>query len=304
MQRLEEEPKARPRDLAELMSLASAMEEEAVRRYDGLAADMEKIGELGVAGTFLALVEEERDHVAEINRWSIELTGALPLPASRPWTLPPEIGRSWAEVAASTRLTPYRALSIAVHNEERGFAFYTYVAAHTDPRVAAAAERLAVEELRHAASLRQERRRAYRRERAARSLDPSFAQATHSLPAFRQQSSRLQAVAAARHRLIAERLAGLDADTAGMLERIAEEERRAGEGEARAPQEDATIAVDQSVPALLRAALTEAEKLHDAYLDLADHGRDEQVVAAAQAAAERTMHHLGSIAAALHSRAP
>jgi rubrerythrin len=302
MQRLEEEPKARPRDLAELMSLALAMEEEAVRRYDGLAADMEKIGELGVAGTFLALVEEERDHVAEINRWSLELTGALPAPVSRPWTLPPEIGRSWAEVAASTRLTPYRALSIAVHNEERGFAFYSYVAAHSaDPRVAAAAERLAVEELRHAASLRQERRRAYRRERAARSLDPSFAQEADSLPAFRQQSRRLQAVAAARHRLIAELLAGLDADAAGLIEKIAEEERR--EGRVDALLEEDAVAVGDSVPTLLRAALCEAEKLHDAYLDLADHGHDEQVVAAAQAAAERTMHHLGSIAAALHSRA-
>ena len=51
----------------------------------------------------------------------------------------------------------------------------------------------------------------------------------------------------------------------------------------------------------MRHALAEVEKLHDAYLDLADRTRDEQVLAEAQAAAARTMSNLGSIAALLNT---
>jgi rubrerythrin len=306
MKRLDEEPRARPRDLPELMSLALAMEEEAVRRYTRLAADMEKVGELGLAATFLALIEEERDHVAEITRWSGELTGAPPAAASRPWTLPPEIARSWNEAAASMRLTPYGALSIAVHNEERGFAFYSYIAANSDDgAVRTMAERLAGEELQHAAILRRERRRAYRRERQTRSLDLAFAIAVASLPDFIRQSRRMEAIAAVRHGRIAERLGTLmEPQAAEVIAQVAESERRQGaSGGEKTPIAGVgdPLPDGATAPVLLRAALAEAERLHDAYLDLADRTRDEQVLVAAQAAATRTMRNLGSIATQLHA---
>jgi rubrerythrin len=165
MTRLKHQPAARPRTLHELMSLAAALEGEAIRRYGQLAAEMGQRGDHGLAATFAALLEEERDHLKGIERWARAATGLPPAPTPQPWQLPPEIAGSWDDIAGSALLTPYQALSIAVLNEERGFAFYSYLAANTeDDGVRAGAERLAAEELNHAALLRRERRRAFRRE--------------------------------------------------------------------------------------------------------------------------------------------
>src|SRR5262249_46349329 len=123
MPRLDQEPKAQPRTLSEVMSLAAAMEREASQRYAALAAQMRRRGDRALAATFEAMLEEERDHLAAIERWSREVTQLPPGKASDAWLLPPEIARSWDEVMDSVLLTPYRALSIAVLNEERGFAF-------------------------------------------------------------------------------------------------------------------------------------------------------------------------------------
>src|SRR5580658_10262155 len=144
MTRLEQEPDARSHTLAELMGLAAAMESEAILRYGQLAAEMSRRGDHGLAAMFQVLLEEERAHLAGIERWSRATTGDSPPAARRPWQLPPEIARSWEEAVRSALLTPYRALSIAVLNEDRGFAFYTYVAARAEDTAArAAAARLA-----------------------------------------------------------------------------------------------------------------------------------------------------------------
>ena len=89
-------------------------------------------------------------------------------PAAGPRRLP------WRFLEGSTRREPvgpahtYRALAIAVRNKERAFAFYSYIAAEArSPGVRALAEDLARDELEHAAVLRRERRRAFRRERPA-----------------------------------------------------------------------------------------------------------------------------------------
>ncbi|MDX8528324.1 ferritin family protein [Mesorhizobium sp. MSK_1335] len=58
------------RDVPPLLGLATAMEDTAVRRYQRLAAHVERLNEREVAGTFSALVEEQRDHVEEIARRS------------------------------------------------------------------------------------------------------------------------------------------------------------------------------------------------------------------------------------------
>ncbi|MEJ1936656.1 hypothetical protein WDZ92_41220 [Nostoc sp. NIES-2111] len=57
---------------------------------------------------------------------------------------------------------------MAVRNEERAFAFWTYLAAHAGSEdVRQAAEKMASEELTHAAIFRRERRRAFHREKEA-----------------------------------------------------------------------------------------------------------------------------------------
>ena len=56
----------------------------------------------------------------------------------------------------------YRSFAVAVRNEERAFAFWSYIAANgVSPEIRDAAERMAREELEHAKTLRRERRKAF-----------------------------------------------------------------------------------------------------------------------------------------------
>lgn len=296
---LSEEPTARPRSLAELMSLAAAMEREALSRYALLAQEMDRQGDAALAATFRALIEEERDHMAQVADWAMRATGA---PLTAPcWELPQDIARSWDEVAGSALLTPYRALALAVLNEERGFAFYAYLAAHaTDEQVRMAAEQLAAEELTHAATLRRARRRAFRREHPTSA--PTFAEELDH-DAFLRQVRRAEATAAIVHARLAERLAELgDTASASMLENVAAAESNASDGARPGP-----VAVDAaaaSAPALLRQALAASEQLHDTYLDALESVSDDQVQTAAEQRLERVARELALIAARLHAPAP
>jgi rubrerythrin len=304
MKPLEQEPTARPRSLHELMSVAAAMESEAVRRYAQLAEQMTRRGDHGLAATFQAMLEEERDHLGGVEHWSREVTGLPPGEAAQPWQLPAEIARSWDEVAGSALLTPYRALSIAVLNEERGFAFYTYLAAHAeDPAVRDAAERLATEELNHAALLRRERRRAFRREQGGagrHAPPPTLAED------FARRAKLIELETARKLTLIAAQLAALgDHGAATTLTSIADAEREAAAllpGAAVPAPLDQDLSPESRVE-LLRAALAEAERIYDFYADLADHAGSESVLRAAQQGAARAVRHLGLIAARLHAPA-
>lgn len=302
MKPLEQKPEARPRTLHELMSVAA--ESKAVRRYAELAAQMTRRGDHGLAATFQAMLEEERDHLGGIEHWSRAVTGRSPDDIAQPWQLPPEIARSWDEVVGSALLTPYRALSIAVLNEERGFAFYTYLAAHAEnSAVREAAELLAAEELNHAALLRRERRRAYRREQGRAGTPRAAAPTTPE--DFARRAKLVELDTARKLALIAARLAALgDQADAAALAAIAAEEREAA---ALLPAAEAPVALDLVVPPesrfeLLREALAEAERVYDFYADLADHAGAESVLRAAQQGAARAMRHLALIAARL--RAP
>lgn len=305
MKRLSEEPNVRLRDVPQLLGLATSMEETTAQRYQRLAARMERLNERGVAGTFSALVEEQRDHVEEIARRSIELTGAPPPALADPRGLPSEIARSWDEAEASALLTPYRALGVAVDNEMLAFAFYSYAAAQSnDASVRATAEWLAAKALDHAALLREERRRAYRREGAGHAHDERPMLDASSLPEFVRQSRRLESRAAVFHRRIASRLAVLgEAAASRTIAEVAERESAGGpdatDGTVEAGR--AELAQPGKPLPLLRAALAEAERLHQAYIDLADRTRDEQVLASAQQAADRAMQSLAAIAARLQA---
>src|SRR5690349_19449054 len=158
-----QEPGAPVESSADLLGIALALEQEAVRRYQQLASLMEERGAVETAVTFRALIEEERGHVAAVSSVSAGLIGHVPDARPFVWRLPPEISASWEELAGRSDLTPYRALSLAVLNEERAFAFYSYiVSATTDSAVREQAQALAMEELNHAAKLRRQRRKAWR----------------------------------------------------------------------------------------------------------------------------------------------
>jgi rubrerythrin len=168
---LKEHPKGTLHSLDELFALANAMEQEAASKYDELATAMEDQGKRDLAVVFADLAAAEREHVESVTRWSQSRLGKPPDPALVRWQAPETFNAEMTvEIKTSRLITPYQALAVAVQNEERAFAFWSYMAAFAkDPNIKAAAEGMAREELGHVATLRRERRRAYHREHARKS---------------------------------------------------------------------------------------------------------------------------------------
>ena len=160
------EPAGTLESLDELFALANAMEEEAANRYTELAEDMRRQNKGALAEVFAHLAAAEREHVDSVTRWSQSRRGKAPDPALVRWEAPETFDAETAREIGTSRLaTPYRALAMAVRNEERAFAFWSYVAAYSkDSEIKQAAEAMAREELGHVSTLRRERRRAYHKE--------------------------------------------------------------------------------------------------------------------------------------------
>lgn len=292
-QLLRHEPSVRATTPAELLAFAAALEVEAVRRYGQLADLMHRRGMAAPAATFRALAEVERDHVDGVAAWARSLGEALPDPQAFTWALPREIAESWDELTDRTRITPYQALAVAVLNEMRAFAVYSYIAGTTaDAAARRAAERLALEELGHAALLRRQRRRAFRdgwrdKEAGAVPLDAA---------ALRARLCTLASTAASRHRSIAMALeAAGDGESAALLNTVAAEEAALAGVD---PIPDAGPARG-SVPELLREALGPGEVLSEAMGDAAMAAGDEAVLEEAQRVQEIAVGHLARLSARL-----
>jgi rubrerythrin len=163
---LKAEPAGTLHSLDELFALASAMEQEAASRYAELADEMRRQNKPDLSAVFTQLAAAEREHVDSVGRWSRSRLGRAPDPALVRWEGPGTVDAEAAvEIATSRLMTPYRALSMAVRNEERAFAFWSYLAALAeDNEIKKAAEAMAREELDHVSTLRKERRRAYHRQ--------------------------------------------------------------------------------------------------------------------------------------------
>ncbi|CCD86233.1 conserved protein of unknown function [Bradyrhizobium sp. ORS 285] len=167
---LKSEPAGNLHSLNEMFALANAMEQEAADRYIELAEEMQRQGRGELAQVFTELAAAEREHVDSVVTWSHARTGHAPDASLVRWQAPETFDAdAVAEIERSRLMTPYRALSMAVRNEERAFAFWSYLAAYSDSAdVRTASEAMAREELGHVATLRKERRRAYHREIDAR----------------------------------------------------------------------------------------------------------------------------------------
>ncbi len=191
-------------NMATLVAVANAIEEEAVRRYTLLAEMMERRGELATAAAFRVMLEEERRHVIAVERWAASLGEPVPAAKAFEWWLPADLSSSWDKISASTLLTPYRAFAMAVENEQRAFSFYAYLAAHAEnAQVRAEAEKLGAEELQHAAMLRRWRRQAYHRERRP---PPPVPLEIDSVDRLRDVMTQHETAIAQTHRALAYRL--------------------------------------------------------------------------------------------------
>jgi len=171
-------------------------------------------------------------------------------------------------------LSVYQALAFAVRNEERAFAFYSYVAAEAkSPDIRALAEEMASEELQHAALLRHYRRRAFHRQR------PATIETPQNVDDLRALARRWEAEAAAAHAALADALAARgELSDAGIFRRLAEEERQSAEGAAAAATFEMRGATD---------GLRALEECFDRYALIAERAQDEEVVAVAQRLAGR-----------------
>jgi rubrerythrin len=263
---LKSEPAGRLRSLDELFALAHAMENEAANRYGGLAEDMRRQNKDDLAAVFTQLAASEREHVDSVARWSQTRRGKDPDPALVHWEVPETFDDETAtEVKASRLMTPYRALAMAVRNEERAFAFWSYLAAYSeDPEVKKASETMAKEELGHVATLRKERRRAYHREHDQRSGEGPSGEAES-----RVDAQRLELRLAAQLADIERRLAGPAAVRAKeLLDQTMGMAEQAGDfGSFRGALEQ-------------RDTQVIAEALTDAYLEGAENSDDETRVEA------------------------
>lgn len=289
----------------ELMDLATGMEHDAAVRYEELAAAMERRDEPALATLFRELAGLERDHVEGIARWAARDGLRRPEPARFTWRLPETFGDD-ADGAAAHVLSPFEALAIAVRNEERAFAFYTYVSAMAETgEVRRRAESLAREELNHVALLRDWRRRAYHAARPARQRGvPGSPEELRALTFGLENASADVDEATA---------ATLDAggypEAAELVRHAAAQARRPAEGNGPAPGEAAEgspAAEGARVAGLLHAgaltpvgalrlSLRDAEEVVNIYLETADRAADPRVLNEAQRLAEQAMGRLALV---------
>lgn len=269
------EPAGTLESLDELFALANAMEEEAAKKYTELAEDMRRQNKSALAEVFAQLAAAEREHVDSVTRWSQSRRGKVPDPTLVRWEAPETFdAKTAAEVKTSRLMTPYRALAMAVRNEERAFAFWSYLAAYSkDVEIKKAAEAMAKEELGHVSILRKERRRAYHREHDRKQDEEVTAAAT----------SRVDA------RKLELRLAAQLADLArGLEEPAATRTRELFDQTMGMADETGGIG---GLPGGLeqRDAQTIAEALADSYLDGAENSDDQARVEALQRLAQKAI---------------
>jgi rubrerythrin len=273
----------------ELMAMAGAMEREAARRYRQLAARMRVRKEDHLAKLFTFLAEIEEKHVTKIEDRAHELLAKPVSVMPAGWQVPETFDE---EVAASHLLTPYRALALAVRNEDRAFAFYSYIAAHApDEATQRLAEELAKDELEHAHLLRRERRAAFRNERPKRQASRGVPETLNELW---MMSAEAESRAADYHYALAAALSAKDAALATLFARAAADEDDCAR--------EVANRAGSARPAQLRIAepkvehaMSLLEEVFERYADIADRAKDETIIKEAQKLAARAVRRLSLV---------
>jgi rubrerythrin len=279
---LETEPEGVVLSLPELMAIAKALEDEAADRYRQLVRRMQIIGNKAAEEIFAHLAHEEENHASKVAELSQAVVGAPPSAANIRWELPKDLeDEGMSDLAASRLVTPYRALSIAVRNEERAFAFWSYVSAFSpNETIREYAEKMAREELRHASILRKERRRAYHQGPQAAPRP-----AVKNLTELKKQAAALETkIVEACAPAVA---AGEDQASADMLARIGEESKLNMQAlgvssiEVVTGEENTNEQGSVESLAALDRVITAMEAAAEGYLAIAESARDEGAVSAA-----------------------
>ncbi|MCB8820564.1 ferritin family protein [Microvirga rosea] len=273
MSLLRAEPPGPVKSLQELFAIASAMEQEAAVRYAEIANRMRRDGQPSLADVFERLSVDERGHLDNVIEWSQKTKGEFPDPARIRWQMPETFDDEGIATTDPRLLGAYRVLSMAVRNEERAFAFWSYVAAHAEEtEIRQAAEKMAHEELEHVSILRRERRKAFHGERRQLGTDPEGDNIGKGLATLERTLAELL-----------ETLAGEAPDVeSSRLRDFASEARRHADELTRLP-----IFIDRAISLrqISNDPLVIAELLADRYLEAGDILRDEKDMERAQALA-------------------
>lgn len=161
------EPLARVDTTAELFAIAFEHAETAARRYGASTASGTGESYESVRSVFKILERAELHRAGAISLACVTMINREPDKTRLKWP-PTDLvpAEEMSEVANSSLTTPYLVWALAVRHRERGFVFWTYVAALAeDSTVGAAAESMARDALQDANALRRERRLAWRSER-------------------------------------------------------------------------------------------------------------------------------------------
>lgn len=283
---------ARFQSLDQLFAVALAMEREAADRYQALAETTTAAGNAELSALFQRLRQEEIGHIDAVVDLGRRVTERASESAPVRWKTSEAYDAEQIE-GDPVHLTSYQALSIAVLNEERAFAFYSYAAAYAENKdVKRAAEGFAQEELRHAALLRRHRRLAYHKERAAYRQQrrwPLAASSPRANEAFASTAAALEAAIGARLQALAEHLLSVNEhEPAAVLHRVAERTLKEAEALASAPvgKADGPALPTGDVDDVLGDAVLDLEELADFYLGIASRARDEDLLERSQHLAE------------------
>ncbi len=286
-------------DVAVLFAVAIAIEREAARRYGELAARAAAAGESELADLFARLRDEEADHENGIGAWAVR-EGIMPATTlAFHWDSPAVAMEEEVAEAGGSRMGTWKALVIAVHNEERAFAFYINVAAKTpDADVRRYAERMAEEELEHVALLRMERRRAWQGEHAANAaaLPAAGAPDATDADALAEYVAEVEGESARRLRAEAgyAKEAGA-ARTASLLEAIAAEAEERSHGREIGTVRPDLPHVSADALQLVRDEERRLSRLYEGYIRLIDTARDERLLRRAQEETEVVLSRLARL---------
>lgn len=278
----------------ELMDVAVGMEHEAALRYEQLAAMVARQGNPELASLFGRLAELEKGHEDELTRWADRDGLRAPQPAGFSWRMP----ETFDPADGSSAFGPYEALAVAVRNEERAFAFYTYVAASAlTEEVRRRAEGMAREELEHVSLLRRWRREAYHASQPARRRTP------RTLEELSVLSAAMEAASAEVNDAAATAVGAAGAvEAAAMLRRLADKAR--GHADGAAPEVPGSDAAEGARAAGLlrpgsltadgavRLSIRDAEEILDTYLAAAEHATEEALLNESQRLAEQSLSRL------------
>ena len=281
----------------ELMDVAVGIEHEAALRYEQLAAMVARQGKPELATLFERLAELEKEHEDELTRWAERDGLRAPQSPGFSWRMPETFDPADGGPASG----PYEALAVAVRNEERAFAFYTYVAASAlTEEVRRRAEGLAREELEHVGLLRRWRREAFHASRHARRRTPRTLEELFVL------STAMETASAAVNDAAAAAVGASGAvEAAAVLRRLADKAR--GHAQGAVPEVPGSDAAEGARAAGLlrsgsltaeeavRLSIRDAEEILDIYLAASEQATEESLLNESQRLAEQSLSRLALV---------